>query len=83
MQMTSRIKLQKLIKSLTDRKLLQEDLESVVRWASDNNMELNQKKLELLQHGNNFDLKLPFSLLSGQSMDSAVSVISGFLMIRD
>ena len=69
-------KLHKLIKSLTDRLLLQEDLENVVSWASANNMELNQDKFELLQHGKNPDLMLPYSLPSGQS-------ITGSSCVRD
>ena len=67
-------KLHKLIKSLTDRLLLQKDLENVVRWASTNNMELNQDKFELLQHGKNPDLMLPYTLPSGQAITASSSV---------
>lgn len=61
-------KLHKTIKTLLDRFHLQEDLGNVVKWAEDNNMELNPDKYELLQHGKNTDLKLPYVLPSGQTL---------------
>ena len=64
-------KIHKLIRSLLDRLLLQEDLERVVDWAESNNMELNEEKFQLLQHGKNNDLKLPYTLPSGQVLYSA------------
>ena len=61
-------KLHKAIRSLLDRLLLQEDLDNVIQWAADNNMELNQDKFQLLQHGKSPDLKLPYTLPSGQEL---------------
>ena len=61
-------KVHKYIKSLFDRTLLQEDIEAIVKWATENNMELNPSKFQLLQHGKNEDLKLPYTLPSGESL---------------
>ena len=63
-------KLHKNIKSLSDCKLLQEDLYAVVRWAIINNMELNETKFELLQHGKSDHLKEPYTLPSGKPIYS-------------
>ena len=52
----------KMVKEITnqnDHQELQEDLYTAIKWASDNNMELNQKKFQLLQYGKE-DLKLPY-----------------------
>ena len=51
-----------------DRILLQEDLLSVVNWADANNMELNEEKFQLLQHGKLPDLKQPYILPSGETL---------------
>ena len=64
-------KLHKLIRSLLDRLLLQEDLQRVTEWSVANNMELNQEKFQLLQHGKNADLKQPYTLPSGQILHSS------------
>ena len=69
-------KLHKFIQSLLDRILLQEDLEAVVKWSLDNNMELNPSKFQLLQHGKNEDLKLPYTLPSGK-------ILSGDECVKD
>ena len=63
-------KLHKNISSPSDSERLQEDLCAVVRWAVANNMELNESKFQLLQHGKNPDLKQPYSLPSGASISS-------------
>ena len=52
------------IKTTEDSALLQEDLNRVIKWASDNNMLLHQDKFEVLNHstGKNALLKqLPFT----------------------
>jgi hypothetical protein len=59
-------KLHKDISSHIDRILLQKDLLSVVNWADANNMELNEEKFQLLQHGKLSDWKQPYVLPSGQ-----------------
>ena len=59
------------ISSHINRLLLQEDLLSVVKWADTNNMELNQEKFQLLQHGKIHDLKQPYTLPSGQLLQGS------------
>ena len=59
-------KLHKDISSHVDRILLEEDLLSVVNWAEANNMELNEEKFQLLQHGKLPDWKQLYTLPSGQ-----------------
>jgi hypothetical protein len=63
-------KLHKSIGSPTDCKLLQEDLHAVVRWATINNMELNESKFQLLQHGKNQELQKPYKLSTGLVINS-------------
>ena len=63
-------KLHKNISSPSDSERLQEDLCAVVRWAVANNMELNESKFQLLQHGKNPELKQPYTLPSGTSISS-------------
>ena len=67
-------KLHKKIRSHLDRLLLQQDLESVFTWASENNMDLNQDKFELLQLGRNPDLKHPYTLPSGQELLGSIEL---------
>ena len=67
-------KLHKNISTPSDSMLLQEDLNAVVRWAVANNMELNESKFQLLQHGKNEQLKQPYTLPSGISISSEVVV---------
>ena len=45
------------INSLHDASLLQQDLETIYKWAEANNMKFNGKKLEILRYGYNEDLK--------------------------
>eukprot|EP00116_Pleurobrachia_bachei_P013509 sb/3473771/ len=52
-------KLQKSINNSSDHQLLLDDLNNVKKWASDNKMELNENKFQLLQHGPNAELKGP------------------------
>ena len=74
-------KLHKSIGSPTDCKLLQEDLHAVVRWATNNNMELNESKFQLLQHGKNQDLQEPYKLSTGLviSSDDVVKDLGVFI----
>ena len=44
-------KIVKEVKAQNDHLKLQEDLDSTINWATDNNMELNEKKFQLLQYG--------------------------------
>ena len=55
-------KLVKAIKSLSDRDLMEIDLKAVINWAENNKMELNKLKFQLLQHGRNNELKLPYNI---------------------
>ncbi|CAL8255482.1 unnamed protein product [Gadus morhua 'NCC'] len=59
-------KLHKDMSSHVDRILLEENLLSVVNWAEANNMEPNEEKFQLLQHGKLPDWKQPYTLPSGQ-----------------
>ena len=69
-------KLQKSITNENDHQLLLDDLNHVKEWAKDNQMELNENKFQLLQHGPDLKLKLPY--LS----DNGV-LISGDEAVRD
>ena len=55
-------KLVKMIESLEDRDLLEEDLQSVIEWAAANKMELNRLKFQLLSHGKIDNLKAPYRI---------------------
>ena len=55
-------KLIRAIESEEDRKMLQEDLIAVIKWADDNRMQLNDTKFMLLQHGQNDNLKQPYRI---------------------
>ena len=76
-------KLQGNIKSLEDKANLQEDLNAVVKWAKDNNMELNEKKFELLHHGYNEPLKEDYTLPSGKTITSSYTVKDLGIYIND
>ena len=52
-------KMVKEVENATDHQKLQEDLDIAINWAADNNMELNSKKFQLLQYGNE-ELKTPY-----------------------
>ena len=47
----------KSIKNLNDRSQLLEDLQAIIKRAKNNQMSLNEKKFQLLQHGKHTDLK--------------------------
>ena len=68
-------RLSKGVRSKEDQLKLQEDLEAVIEWASTKNMELHEGKFELLQHGNNDDLKgensHSYQLSSGQKIPNS------------
>ena len=53
-------KIVKSIKEPTDHLKLQEDLDCAITWSERNNMELNQKKFQLIQYGKREDLKEPY-----------------------
>ena len=61
-------KLHKDISYHIDHILLQEDLLSVVNWAYANNLELNEEKFQLLQHGKLPEWKQPYILPSGETL---------------
>ena len=49
-------------------------MEAVLRWAELNNMELNDKKFQLLQHGKLSELKVPYQLPSGLDLPASDAV---------
>ena len=55
-------KLIKAINSEEDRELLLEDIHAVMQWSKKNNMELNREKFQLLIHGKQNELMLPYDL---------------------
>ena len=55
-------KLIKSIQSFEDKKLMDNDIKSVMEWAKNNKMELNKAKFQLLQHGNKSELKTPYKI---------------------
>ena len=67
-------KLQHTICSLEDRERLQEDLNAIIDWSRNNNMELNESKFELLHFGYNEELKDAYKLPSGTSIKSRSTV---------
>ena len=55
----------KKIESLNDVYLLQRDLNDIIKWSKDNNMQLHEDKFEFIQHNipntdKNLLLELPF-----------------------
>ena len=56
------------IKSFDEQSELQDDLNAVMKWAEDNNMELNQDKFEILHHGYNRNLDGNYVLPNGKSI---------------
>lgn len=50
------------INSMEDRVLFSEDIQSVTEWAVHNKMELNKLKYQLLEYGQNQDLKMPYNI---------------------
>ena len=55
-------KIVKTIENLEDHQKLQEDIELAINWSSRNNMELNKKKFQLIQYGNNKNTKLSYDI---------------------
>ena len=55
-------KLIKSIQNLEDREKLIQDLKEVLKWTEDNSMKFNADKFQLLQHGRNNGLKIPYDL---------------------
>ena len=55
-------KLVKELKSQSDHNQLQEDLNISIHWSKVNNMELNQKKFQLMQFGKDETLKEPYMI---------------------
>ena len=53
-------KIVKEIRNEEDHNKLQQDLNISVKWAEENNMELNQKKFQLMQYGKDESLKQPY-----------------------
>ena len=67
----------KLIKSIenqADREKLIEDLESVLQWTLDNSMAFNTDKFQLIQHGQNTNMKLPYNLPNNQILTKSQNV---------
>jgi hypothetical protein len=62
------------IKNPEDRMKLMEDLEAVLKWTVDNSMEFNANKFQLLQHGNNENLKHPYTLPDSQVLERSSTV---------
>ena len=62
------------IKNRTTRMKLIEDLKGVLKWTEDNSMKFNMDKFQLLQHGNNPYLKLPYRLPDGQTLQGSDTV---------
>ena len=52
----------KSIENQQDRDKLLEDLHAVLQWTKDNSMEFNADKFQLIQHGNNKDIKTSYNL---------------------
>ena len=61
-------KLSKDIRCMLDQMLLQEDVNAILVWAKDNNMELNEDKFQLIQHGKISHLKPSTSELDIQDL---------------
>ena len=72
-------KLCKEVKCLADQLLLQEDLTSVLKWADTNNMQLNEDKFQVIQHGKLAQLKSsdshqPYTTTTGVPLPPSSSV---------
>ena len=62
------------IKNRTTRLKLMEDLKAILQWTEDNSMKFNIDKFQLLQHGNNPYLKIPYRLPNGQTLEGSENV---------
>ena len=49
------------IKCLEDRNKIMTDLKALIKWTEENSMEFNETKFQLLQIGQNRNLKLPYT----------------------
>ena len=67
------------VNSLRDVSLLQHDLEIVYKWAIENNMLFNSKKLEVIRYGPNNHLKEQTSYLAPDKSTIPKKIISGIL----
>ena len=76
-------KLVKCIQDETDHMKLQEDLDSAVNWSERNNMELNEKKFQLMHYGKNENLKQAYK--SGETIIDSENVVKdlGLLLSSD
>ena len=71
------------IKNPEDRIKLMEDLKAVLQWTEDNSMKFNADKFQLLQHGNDQNLKQPYILPDGQILEGSTAVRDLGLNISD
>ena len=61
------------LKEITDHQKLQEDLDSGMNWAEMNNMQLNDKKFQLMHYGTHENLKQPYT--TGQVVINSESTV--------
>ena len=76
-------KLHRNISKPEDRDKLQDDLHSVIEWAKNNNMELNETKFELIHYGIKEELKEDYTLPSGVRINSSSSVRDLGIIMND
>ena len=67
-------KLIKVINSVEDRDLFNEDILAVTEWAVANKMELNRLKYQLIQYGKNPELKLPYTIDENTTVNKSETV---------
>lgn len=67
-------KLIKVINSVEDRDLFNEDILAVTEWAVANKMELNRLKYQLIQYGKNPELKLPYTIDEDTTVNKSETV---------
>ena len=61
-------KVTKEIETQEDHDGLQEDVNTAILWSTDNNMELNHKKFQLMQYGKSEDLKQPYEIANEERL---------------
>ena len=72
------------VKNLQDHHNLQQDLHSSIIWALLNNMQLNTEKFQLLQHGKNQQIKLPYETSNDIKVSGSESVTDlGIIITKD
>ena len=79
-------KLKKAIRGVLDQLLLQEDLNNVISWSKDNNMQLHEKKFEVLNYSLNSSLllrNLPHTAECMQYSTSDGYIIDPTSVVRD